>query len=385
MISGEKGGSRSIRWGMIGGGKGSNIGYIHRSSALRDNNMNLIAGAFDIVPEKSVAFGRELGVEESRCYGTYQEMLEAEAKREDGIEAVSIATPNSTHYSISKACLEAGLNVVCEKPLCFTYEEAKELEQLATEKDVVFGVTYGYSGHQMVKEARKLIEDGHLGEIRVINTEFAYGFFAGPVEEEFPAAKWRLDPTKAGPSFILGDVGTHSLHMAEIMVPNLKIKELLCVNNYFGKGRKLEDDAHVFMKCENDIFINLWASGINAGSHHGMKIRIIGSKASIEWFAEHPNQLRYEVEGEPVRILERGAGYLHDVSRADDRIGAGHPEGLFESFSNMYRGFAIAIDSKARGEEETPWYPNVHEGAEGVKFVEKCIESSNNGSTWVEY
>ncbi len=386
MINGEKGASRSIKWGMVGGGKGSNIGYIHRSAALRDNNFDLIAGAFDIDPQRGIDFAKELGVSEDRCYGDYKKMLEEEAKRKDGIEAVTIATPNGTHYEISKACLEAGLHVVCEKPLCFTYEEAEELEKLATENNLIFGVTYGYSGHQMVTEARELIANGDLGEIRLINTQFAYGFFAGPVEELYPASKWRLSSKNAGPSFILGDVGTHSWHMAETMVPGLKIEELMCAMQRFGKGRELEDNAHVLIKCNDGIFCNLWASAINSGSHHGMKIRVVGSKASIEWFAERPNQLRYEIEGEAVRILERGAGYLHDSSKETDRIGAGHPEGLFESWSNMYRRFAIAMDAASRNDQEflkTFWYPNVHEGAEGVKFVEACVASDKEGAAWV--
>lgn len=388
MIGGERVTEKSIRWGMIGGGKGSNIGYIHRSSALRDNNFTLVAGAFDIDPERGKEFGLSLGVEADRCYSDYKVMFEEEAKREDGVQAVSIATPNGTHYMISKAALEAGIHVVCEKPLSFTLEEAQDLENIAKEKGLILGVTYGYSGHQMVRQARKMIENGDLGEIRLINTEFAYGFFASQVEELYPAAKWRLDPTKAGPSFILGDVGTHSLHIAEVMVPGLEIESLLCAKQSFGKGRALEDNANVMINFKGGIFCNLWASAINSGVHHGMKIRVIGSKASIAWWAEQPNQLRYEVEGEPVRILERGAGYLYDDAKADDRIGAGHPEGLFESWSNVYRRFAMAIEAASKGDAEFLkdfWYPNVHEGAVGVKFVEKCIESADKGSVWVDF
>lgn len=388
MIGGERVTEKSIRWGMVGGGKGSNIGYIHRSAALRDNNFSLVAGAFDINPEKGKEFGLSLGVEADRCYSDYKTMFEEEAKRDDGIQAVSIATPNGTHYMISKAALETGLHVICEKPLCFTLEEAEDLENIAKDKGLIVGVTYGYTGHQMVQQARQMIANGDLGDIRLINTEFAYGFFASQVEDLYPAAKWRLDPKNAGPSFILGDVGTHSLHMAEAMIPGLEIENLLCAKQSFGEGRVLEDNANVMINFKGGIFCNLWASAINSGAHHGMKIRIIGSKASISWWAEHPNQLSYEVEGEPIRKLERGAGYLYDVAKDADRIGAGHPEGLFESWSNIYRRFAMAMEAADKGDQEFLkdfWYPNVHEGALGVKFVEKCIESADKGAVWVDF
>ena len=199
MINGSKVLDHPIRWAMVGGGKGSQIGYIHRSAALRDNNFQLVAGAFDINPERGMAFAAELGVAPDRCYPDYKTMFEEEAKREDGIEAVSIATPNGMHYTVCKAALEAGLHVVCEKPLCFTSEEAEELVALAKEKNRVVGVTYGYSGHQMIQQARQMIQHGDLGDIRVINMSFAFGGYNYKIEETNPAAKWRFDPTKAGP------------------------------------------------------------------------------------------------------------------------------------------------------------------------------------------
>lgn len=388
MINGEKILDHSIRWGMVGGGRGSNIGYIHRSAALRDNNFQLIAGAFDIDEEKGVDFGKEIGVIANRCYKNYKTLFLEEAKREDGIEAVSIATPNGTHYEIGKAALEAGIHVICEKPLCFTYEEAKELVALATENNLIFGVMYGYTGHQMIQQAKQMLMNGDLGDIRLINMQFAHGSYNTAIEAENPSAKWRLDPKNAGPSFILGDVGTHAFYLAEAMIPNLKIEKLLCVTQSFVEGRQLEDNAHVFINFEKGIFGNLWASGMNAGSMHGQKIRIIGSKASLEWWDERPNQLSYEVEGEPVRILERGAKYLYLEATEDDRIGGGHAVGLFESWSNLYRRFAQAIDATFRGDEEFLegfWYPSVKDGAEGVKFVETCLDSVNLGSVWVEY
>ncbi len=392
MINGSKVLDHPIRWAMVGGGKGSQIGYIHRSAALRDNNFQLVAGAFDINPERGMAFAAELGVAPDRCYPDYKTMFEEEAKREDGIEAVSIATPNGMHYTVCKAALEAGLHVVCEKPLCFTSEEAEELVALAKEKNRVVGVTYGYSGHQMIQQARQMIQHGDLGDIRVINMNFAFGGYNYKIEETNPAAKWRFDPTKAGPSFALGDVGTHPLFIIEAMIPDMKIDNLMCTKDSFVEGRELEDNAFVIMRLKGSKSVQegakvyCWASSINCGARHGHKIRVVGSKASIEWDDERPNQMTYEIEGEPVRTLERGAGYLYPEARVEDRIGGGHAEGLFEAWANLYRRFAVAMDAANNGEEYGDfWYPNVESGAQGVKWIEKCVESANNGACWVDY
>ena len=373
MINGSKVLDHSIRWAMVGGGKGSQIGYIHRSSAQRDNNFKLVAGAFDINPERGIAFGQELGVDPDRCYPDYQTMFAEEAKREDGIEAVSIATPNGTHYAITKAALEAGLHVVCEKPVCFTYAEAEELVALAKAKNRVVGVTYGYSGHQMIQQARQMIKNGDLGQIRVINMSFAFGAYNVKLEETNPAAKWRFDPAKAGISFAMADVGTHPLYLIEAMIPDMKIRKVLCTKQAFIEGRQLEDNAFTIMDL------------INCGARHGHKVRIVGSKASIEWDDERPNQMSYEIEGEPVRTLERGAGYLYPEARVEDRIGGGHAEGLFEAWSNLYRRFAVAMSGADTSEYGDFWYPSVEAGAQGVKWLEKCVESANNNSVWVDF
>ena len=381
MINGSKVLDHSIRWAMVGGGKGSQIGYIHRSSAQRDNNFKLVAGAFDINPERGIAFGQEL----------YQTMFAEEAKREDGIEAVSIATPNGTHYAITKAALEAGLHVVCEKPVCFTYAEAEELVALAKAKNRVVGVTYGYSGHQMIQQARQMIKNGDLGQIRVINMSFAFGAYNVKLEETNPAAKWRFDPSKAGISFAMADVGTHPLYLIEAMIPDMKIRKVLCTKQAFVEGRQLEDNAFTIMDLEGTECVQdgaqvyCWSSSINCGARHGHKVRIVGSKASIEWDDERPNQMSYEIEGEPVRTLERGAGYLYPEARVEDRIGGGHAEGLFEAWSNLYRRFAVAMSGADTSEYGDFWYPSVEAGAQGVKWLEKCVESANNNSVWVDF
>jgi predicted dehydrogenase len=374
---------------MVGGGSGSQIGYIHRSAALRDNVFLLQAGAFDIDPQRGRVFGRELGVDDARCYVTYAEMFDSESKRDVGIEAVSIATPNNTHYTIAKMALEHNLHVICEKPLCFTVAEAEELKRISEERGRVVGVTYGYAGHQMIEQARAMVARGDLGEIRIVNLQFSHGFHSAPVEELNPAAKWRVDPKFAGPSYVLADIGTHPLYISEVILPHMKIKRLLCARQSFVKSRApLEDNAMTLMEYDNGAFGTVWSCAVNAGSMHALKVRIIGSRASIEWWDERPNQLSFEIQGEPARIMERGMPYLEPSALVDDRIGAGHPEGLFEAWANLYRRFAMAIDNcrKPRDlREPVARYPDVSAGVEGVRWVENCVRSADAGGVWVDY
>lgn len=389
MISGERRTGHPIRWGMVGGGRGSQIGYVHRSAALRDSSFVLLAGAFDVDPERGRAFGIELGVAPEQCYPDYRAMFEVEARRSDGIRAVSIATPNNTHFAICRAALEAGLHVVCEKPLCFTVEQAEELRRLATERIRIVGVTYGYAGHQMIEQARAMIARGDLGEVRIVNMQFAHGFHSETVEEANPAARWRVDPKFAGPSYVLGDIGTHPLYISEVMLPDLKINRLMCVRQSFVKSRApLEDNAYTIMEYDSGAAGTVWSSAVNAGSMHGQKVRVVGSKASLEWWDEHPNQLAFEVQGRPAQMLERGMPYLYPEALADDRIGAGHPEGLFEAWSNLYFRFALATHATDRGDKgllATIRYPDIHAGVEGARWVENCVRSADEGGVWIEY
>ncbi len=389
MITGAGQTRRPIRWAMVGGGRGSQIGYIHRSAALRDRSFELVAGALDIDPERGRAFGQELGIAPERCYPDYRALLETEARRHGGIEAVTIATPNNTHYEIAKAALEGGLHVVCEKPLCFTVAEAEALRSLATQRNKVVGVTYGYAGHQMIEQARAMVAAGELGDIRLVNLQFAHGFHSAAVEELNPATKWRVDPRFAGPSYVLGDLGTHPLYIAETILPHLTIKRLLCARQSFVKSRApLEDNAMTLMEYDNGAFGTVWCSAVNAGSMHGQKVRIVGSKASIEWWDERPNQLSHEVQGEPTRVLERGMPYLAAEALVDDRIGAGHPEGLFEAWGNLYYRFAAAMEATDTGDATRAAglrYPDIEAGIEGVRWVEACVRSADAGGVWVNY
>ena len=389
MINGERVTDRPIRWAMVGGGRGSQIGYIHRSAALRDRTFDLVAGAFDLDPARGRAFGTELGLDPARCYADFGTMFAAEAARPDGIEAVSVATPNNTHFAICRAALENGLHVVCEKPLCFTVAEAEELRRLAGERGRVVGVTYGYAGHQMIEQARAMVAGGDLGEIRLVNLQFAHGFHSAPVEDLNPSTRWRVDPRFAGPSYVLGDVGTHPLYISEVILPHLKVKRLLCARQSFVKSRSpLEDNAVTLMEYDNGAFGTVWSSAVNAGSMHGQKVRIVGEKASLEWWDERPNQLSFEVQDQPARVLERGMGYLYPDALRDDRIGAGHPEGLFEAWANLYGRFAAAMEATDRGDAarlSALRYPDIAAGVEGVRWVENCVRSADAGGVWVEY
>lgn len=388
MIDGARRTGRALRWGMVGGGRGSQIGYIHRSAALRDRYFDLRAGAFDLDPARGAAFAGELGLSSDRAYADYRALIAGEAGRPDGIEVVTIATPNNTHYEISKAALEAGLHVICEKPLCFTTAEAEELVALSRARGLIVGVTYGYSCYQTIEEARSLVASGALGAVRLVNLQFAHGFHSAPVEEENPAIRWRVDPRFAGPSYVLGDLATHPLYLASVICPGLKIRRLMCARQSFVKSRApLEDNAVTLMEYEGGAFGTVWTSAVNAGAVHSQKLRIVGERASIEWWDEFPNQLRYEVQGEPPRILDRGMDYLGAAARADDRIGAGHPEGLFESWATMYERFARAIEAAMDGRTPDPGlrYPDGAAGRDGVRWVETCVRSADLGGVWVDY
>ncbi|MFB9759176.1 Gfo/Idh/MocA family protein [Ectobacillus funiculus] len=391
MLNGEKKIARPFRWAMVGGGRLSQVGYKHRTGALRDNTaFKLVAGAFDIDAERGKEFGVNIGVDENRCYPDYKTMFAEEANREDGIEVVSIATPNGTHYEICKAALEAGLHVICEKPLFFTSEEGEEIKALAARKGKIVGVTYGFSGNQMLLQMRAMIEQGKIGDIRMVELQYTHGFSANDAADKTSAAqKWRVDPKVAGPSFVLGDLSTHTYYMSQLIMPQMKIKKLLCDRQSFvGSRAPLEDNAYVLMHYENGAVGRLWTSSVNTGCMDGHRIRIVGSKGSLEWWDNLGGELKYEVQGEPTQTLIRAMPYLDDSCNADERLGALHVEGLSDSWANIYLKFAIAMDAKNRNDEETLKnlvYPDIDAGLDGIRWIENCVRSADNGSTWVEF
>ncbi|WP_020683007.1 Gfo/Idh/MocA family protein [Marinobacterium rhizophilum] len=389
MLNGEKKIARPLRWGMVGGGRTGQVGYKHRTGALRDGTYQLVAGAFDLDAARGRDFGINLGVAEDRCYATYQDFIAGETAREDGVDVVSIATPNFTHFEITKACLEAGLHVICEKPLFFTVAECDEVAALAADKGLIVGVTYGFTGHPLVHQMAAMVKKGMLGDIRIVDMQYTHGFNSGDDVGAGEAVKWRTNPKTAGSTFVLGDIGTHVYYLSEVVLPHMKIEKLLCDRKAFIATRTpLEDHATVLMHYDNGARGRLWASSVNAGNMGSQRYRFVGSKASIEWSDAHPDQLIYEVQGEPNRTLHHGMPYLEEESLAVDRMGALHTEGLGDSWANIYLWIAQAIDAKLRGDEaflKTHHYPGIEAGTEGVRWLENCVRSADAGSAWVDY
>ncbi len=388
MINGERTIQRPLRWGMVGGGRTGQVGYKHRTGALRDGTYQLVAGAFDLDAERGCDFGMNLGVAEDRCYATYQGLIAGETAREDRVDVVSVATPNFTHYEITKALLEAGFHVICEKPLFFTVAECDEVAKLAADKGLIVGVTYGYSGHPMVHQMAAMVAKGMLGDIRIVDMEYTHGFNAGD-DDSADAVKWRTNPATAGSTFVLGDIGTHLYYMSEVILPQLKIEKLLCDRKAFIPSRApLEDHATVLTHYDNGARGRLWVSSVDAGNMGSQRYRFVGTKASVAWTETHPDQIVYQVQGEPERILHHGMPYLEDESLACDRMGALHTEGLGESWANIYLWIAQAIDAKMRGDEgflKTHHYPGIEAGTEGVRWLENCVRSADAGAAWIDY
>jgi len=391
MLIGEKKIARPLRWGMVGGGRTANVGYKHRLGALRDNTaFQLVAGAFDIDADRGRDFGVNIGVAADRCYPDYKTLFAEEAKRSDGIEVVTVATPNKTHYEITKAALEAGLHVICEKPLFFEVEQGLEIKALAESKNLIVGVTYGFSGHPLLLQMRQMVQNGDIGEVRMLELRYTHGFAATETGDKVSEGqKWRVDPKIAGPSFVLGDISTHTFYMSELICPELKLKKVLCDRQSFIPSRApLEDNAYVLMHYENGVVGRMWASAVNAGCMDGHRIRIIGSKASIEWSDNQPNELLYEVQDAPIQKMIRAMPYLYDECNEYERLGALHAEGLPESWANIYLKFAIAIDAKMRGDEEALKnliYPDINAGINGIRWVQACVKSADAGAAWVDF
>jgi predicted dehydrogenase len=391
MINGEKFLDRPLRWGMVGGGRTSQIGYKHRVGASRDNTYTLLAGAFDVDAARGKDFGVKIGLDPARCYPDYKTMFAEEAKRPDGIEIVTVATPNGFHYEVTKAALNAGLHVICEKPLFFEVNQGEEIKKLAEEKGKIIGVTYGYSGNPLLLHMRSMVKNGVLGEIRMIELRYTHGFggdAGGDKANE--AQKWRVDPKISGPSFVLGDISTHTYYMSRLICPDIKIKQLLCDRQSFVKSRApLEDNAYVLMRYDNGAVGRMWCSAVDSGRmQDGHAIRIVGSKASVEYNDANHNELVYEIQGQPPQKLFRGMPYLSDECLEDERCRALHNEGLMESWSNIYRRIALAIDAKKRGDSKTLdsiVFPNIDAGIDGIRWIQCCVKSADAGAVWVDF
>lgn len=379
---------RPLRLGMVGGGQGAYIGNIHRLASRLDGAWNLVAGAFDVDPEKGKAFAISQGIEAVRSYGSYLDLIEGEKDRADRVDAVAICTPNFTHYPIAKALIEAGFDVICEKPLTATLEDAIALEALTKESGRFVGVTYTYSGYPMVHEARVRIANGEIGKVRTVQVEYPLEWMATAIEQQGNAqAAWRTDPKKNGRGGSIGDIGTHAYHLAGF-VTGLKLESLTADLATFVEGRALDDNAHVMMRYEGGARGLLWSSQVALGNSNGVRLRVFGETGSYQWFQEQPNELIYTPLNGRVQIIKRGADDLSDDAKLRTRTPPGHPEGYLEAFANLYAGFAEAIRARTDGREPSALGKNVplaYDGLKGVAFVEAVVDSAESDTpVWLK-
>ena len=382
--SGKKG---ILRYGMVGGGPGSFIGDAHRRSIALDGKASLVAGSFSKSKEKALLTGRELGLDEDRIYASYQEMAQKEADRADGIDFVSIVTPNYSHYPVAKAFLEKGIHVVCEKPLCFDVAQGEELKKIAQDNGCLFCVTYTYTGHVMAIQARDMIQRGEIGEVRVIMTEYPQDWLIESDEALGPQGAWRTDPQLSGRSNCLGDIGSHAENMVNFMT-GLKIKRLCAKMDIKVAGRTLDDNSQVLLEYENGATGTLWCSQVAIGNDNALRVRIFGKLGSIEFVQENCNYLKVTKKGQPTMTYSRGTGAVGSKAAAFNRIPAGHPEGFYEAYANIYSAFAAALSDKAAGkavDEKAYGYPTIDMGIDGVRFVNRCCDSNDAGSVWVDF
>ncbi|HRS32625.1 MAG TPA: Gfo/Idh/MocA family oxidoreductase [Rectinema sp.] len=379
---------KKLHYGMVGGGKGAFIGNIHRQAIALDNLARLTAGSFSHDFSNTLEIGMDLEIPSDRLYPTYLEMAQKEAARKDRIDFVSIVTPNYLHFPIAKAFLNAGINVVCDKPLALRESEARELDELTIKNGLLFAVTYAYTGYPLVKQAREMVKRGDLGDIRFINAEYPQDWLLKQFESDGHKLKsWRANPSVAGISNCVGDIGTHIEYLVSY-ITGLKIKSLCARLDTFMEGHELDDNATILLEFEGGAKGVYWTSQTAIGYDNGLKIRIFGSKGSLRWSQENPNYLVVSKLNSPTEIISRGRDDLYPKAQDYSRIPAGHPEGYIEAFANIYRAFTNALLKKSLGDivtEEELDFPNARDGANGVRFVEKCVESSKKGAIWVEF
>ncbi|MHB0858623.1 MAG: Gfo/Idh/MocA family protein [Anaerolineae bacterium] len=379
---------RKLRMGMVGGGRDAFIGGVHRRAAQLDGNVELVAGAFSSTPEKSIASAKDLYIDENRAYGTYQEMIEAEKKLPEGerIDFCSIVTPNHMHYPVAKAFVEAGFHVACDKPLVHTVEQAQDLVAAVKKNDVVFAVTYNYTGYPMVKQARCLVQNGDLGEIHKVLVEYPQGWLLSRIEEEGQKqAAWRTDPARSGISGCIGDIGSHSENLVSY-ITGLELDAICADLTTFAPGRRLDDDGNILLRFKGGAKGILTASQVSPGEENNLRIRVWGSKAALEWHQENPNYLYVRDNDSPEQVYKRGNGYMCAAAQSATRLPTGHPEAFFEAFANVYKNFCDTIRCRILEIEPDPLvldFPTVEDGARGVLFINKSVESSASKEKWM--
>lgn len=374
-----------IRLGMVGGGQGAFIGAVHRLAARMDGNFKLVAGALSSDAKRARDSADELGIHPDRSYESFERMAESEAAREDGIEAVSIVTPNHMHCAPAKAFLKAGIHVICDKPLASTLEDAIDLREAAEKSPALFALTHNYTGYPMIRQARNMVERGEIGKIRLVQAEYVQDWLAEPAEKRgLKQAVWRTDPEKSGPGGSIGDIGTHAFNLA-CFVSGLRATELSADLDSFVPGRKVDDNAHVMLRFERGAKGMLWSSQVAPGNENALRLRVYGEAGGLEWEQENPNRLWHSPFGQPRRMITRGGHGSGGEAGRVTRVPPGHPEGYLEGFANIYSEIAMDIRARKSGEKlpEGHHYPTIHDGVLGMRFIAACVDSSRNGSRWV--
>jgi predicted dehydrogenase len=371
-----------IRLGMVGGGNDAFIGGVHRFASRLDDRYELVAGALSSTPQKARASGAVLGLDPARTYDDFKAMAIREARLEDGIEAVAIVTPNHVHYAAAREFLKRGIHVICDKPLTSTLPEARKLVKAAERSSALFVLTHNYTGYPLIRQAREIIANGELGDIRVVNVEYAQDWLTQ--DDDSKQAAWRTDPAQSGLGGATGDIGTHAFNLAGF-VTGLKLERLAADLQSFVSGRALDDNGHVMLRYAGGARGLLWCSQVAPGNENGLRLRVYGEKGGLEWAQENPNQLWFTPFGEPKRLLTRGGAGTGPAAARMCRIPPGHPEGYLEGFANIYSEAAIAIEAHRTSAPVPPevQFPTVQDGLEGVQFVDACVRSSKRDGAWV--
>jgi predicted dehydrogenase len=375
-----------IKLGMVGGGSGAFIGAVHRIAARIDDHYDFVAGALSSTPEKSRQSGAELGLDPSRIYDDFKSMAIREAKLKNGIEAVSIVTPNHMHYPAAREFLTRGIHVICDKPLTSNLADARKLLKVAKESDALFILTHNYTGYPMVRQAREMVRNGELGEIRLVQMEYPQDWLSEPIEQTGQKqAAWRTDPKQSGAGGSTGDIGTHAYNLG-CFVSGLEGEELAADVHTFVAGRQLDDNAHVMMRFKGGAKGMLWCSQVAPGHENGLKVRVYGTKGGLEWVQADPNYLWFTPLGKPKTLITRNGAGAGPAAGRVSRVPSGHPEGYLEGFATIYTEAAKAIIAKRNGKPVDPdvIYPTVEDGIKGVAFVEACINSSKRNGAWMK-
>jgi predicted dehydrogenase len=375
-----------LNWGMIGGGKGSQIGPAHRLGAGLDGEFEFVAGALDHIPEAGRAYAEDLGVASDRAYGDWKEMLAGESAREDRVDLVTVATPNSTHFEITKSFLEKGFHVLCEKPMTMTVEEGEEIVKVAKASGKICAVNYGYSGYSLVRHMKAMVARGDLGKIRMVFAEFAHGHHADAADADNPRVRWRYDPAQIGVSAQFADCGIHAMHMASFVtgqeVTNLSADLVSTI-----ASRELEDDAMVNFKMDGGTHGRLWTSSIALGRQHGLTIQVFGENGGLRWAQEQPNQLYWMPLNGRLQIIERGEGNLSPEADRTSRVTVGHAEGMPLAFANIYSDLAEAIRADKEGRAMDPaanLYPRAEDGLRSMAAVHAVAKSGKEEGAWLD-